>query len=256
MMPKKPAIPHEDVVAFILAGNTTKDAKEHFGFANDNVANNRVWAAFKRLGVERPRFSEKRECEFCGTGYLAARRNRSTCGSPKCQQAWIVRWQGQNPEIAKAALAKYRRTPKGRANNRRAKVKKLALFRTGNAAERWLYAAEECKKALRKRHDIARRSPWHNRIETIQSKTLRRSRDVSPRARRNVDKEPYTGEKREGTNAQLRWLNALRAVQTVVIQKRNARDQNDWETMVQRLAGSLRQSAKVRQWRKRANTSR
>lgn len=117
-MGKKPAIPHKEIVEFILSGKTTLDAKKHFGFPSNNVANICVWAAFKTMGVKRPVFQESRVCEFCGKKYIALQRNRKTCGSNECQQASIVRWQQQNHEKTRSAIKKYKRSVKGRAVNR------------------------------------------------------------------------------------------------------------------------------------------
>lgn len=63
-MGKHPAIPHKEIVDYILSGKTTQNAKAHFNFSGDNIANLRVWAAFRALGVARPRFQETRKCDF------------------------------------------------------------------------------------------------------------------------------------------------------------------------------------------------
>jgi ribosomal protein S27AE len=132
-MSKKPQFPHRAIVDFILSGKTTKDAKHHFGFPSDNVANTQVWAAFKALGLERPVYSERRQCEFCGKEFTAERRNRQTCGSPECQRAFIQRWQQLHPEKGRLANLKFKRSEKGRSVNRQMHRRRRERDRHSNA---------------------------------------------------------------------------------------------------------------------------
>lgn len=118
-MPKPPSLPHKVIVDFILSGNTTRDAKKHFRFKTDNVANLRVHAAFKALGIPRPRYAKSRRCEYCGSVFLARDFKQGTCGSPACQRSMILDWHTKNPESGREALQKYRSTEKGRQNNLR-----------------------------------------------------------------------------------------------------------------------------------------
>lgn len=103
-MAKKPRATPEEIVEFILAGNTTKEAVAHFGFSSENSANNRIWSAFKKLDIKRPRYSEEKKCLFCETIFIARSRNQVTCGAKECQNAFIVQWNKDNPNSSKKRL--------------------------------------------------------------------------------------------------------------------------------------------------------
>lgn len=69
-MAKAPSIPHQVIAGYVLAGYTTREAKEHFSFRNDNIGNRRVHAAFKALGIVQPRYARPRTRDYCGRQFL------------------------------------------------------------------------------------------------------------------------------------------------------------------------------------------
>ena len=202
-MGRRPSIPHRDIVEFILAGHTTQDAKDRYGFKTDNIANLRVYAAFKALGVTRPRYNEPRICEFCGEEYVARDRNQRTCGAKKCQTALIVEWHRSNPETPRESLRRYRATEKGRQNNLRMHRRRRERGLAGSAPDRWNFAATEIKKSLRKLSYLAFRNPWEYRLQHVQ-KVAQLERGFTPRNRRNFESDALPQ----------MWNKALRAVQT------------------------------------------
>lgn len=238
-MPKVPAIPHEEIVTYICSGKTTLDAMAHFHFANENVANLRVHAAFKRLGIPRPRYSENRKCEFCGTEFSARDRNQRTCGLEQCQEALIKKWQSDNPDSRKAALTKYRRTEKGRQNNLRMHEKRRNAGQNGSIVERWNFASFEATKRLRKLKSLEVRNPWEYRVTHIQ-KLIGMSRVHNQRAQRAFPPSSTPIEK---------WSLALRAVQTTLLQRSSASRNHAWEDAVVRIGQAIRSGTKVRSWK-------
>lgn len=239
-MPRKPSIPHEVIVEFILSGHTTRDAKEHFGFVSDNVANLRVHAAFKALGIPRPRYSEPRVCEFCSKQFIARDSKQRTCGSSKCQTALIVDWHKKNPDAAQEALKKYRGTEKGRQNNLRMHRRRRERGLHGSAQDRWNFAASEIKKSLRKLSYLAFRNPWEYRLQHIQ-KMAKMERQFTPRSRRGITSDVPSR----------MWNEALRAVQTTILQYRATAASSPWERSVNRISGTLRTGNKVREWKRK-----
>lgn len=238
-MGKKPQIPHQIIVDYILAGNTTKDAKAHFRFASDNIANLRVHAAFKALKINRPRFKESRKCEFCGSEFTTKRSNRRTCGKEKCQNALILDWQKQNKDKVKQSLKKYRSTEKGRQNNLRMHRKKRFLGLNGSIVEQWNFAATEIKKSIRKRCYLAFRNQWEYRVQHIQ-KLAKLVRAFTPRKPRTIRSTEVCG----------MWLEALRAVQTTTYQIKSNASSSEWEKTVIRINGALRTRGNIRKWQK------
>ena len=238
-MPKGPAIPHEEIVAYICSGKTTLDAMDHFRFANENIANLRVHAAFKRLGIPRPQFSVSRKCEFCGIEFSARNRKQKTCGLGECQEALIKKWQSDNPESRKSALARYRRTEKGRQNNLRMYEKRREKGLNGSVAERWNFAALEVTKRLRKLKSLEERNPWEYRVTHIQ-KLMGMTRLHNPRPLRAFPPSCTLPEK---------WLLALRAVQTTLLQRSSASLFHAWEEAVVRIGQAIRSGTKVRSWK-------
>ena len=235
VMGRQPEIPHDVIAKFILAGNTTAHAKEHFGFSNDNVANLRIHAAFKALGIVRPRFAEERACEFCGKSFTARDRLQRSCGNQSCQEALIRHWQKKNPNKVQQALRKYRATDKGRLNNQRMHAKRRELGKAGTNSERWNFAAAEAKKSLRKLKSLATRNAWEYRIQHIQ-KMSQMEREVRPRNKRQVLSASAAGS----------WQIALRAVQTTLIQTCNASTDSAWGRAVQRISGAIRMGHNIR----------
>lgn len=207
----------------------------HFGFVSDNIANLRVYAAFKALGLARPRFAQERTCEFCGAIYTARDRTQRSCGSQACQEALIRQWQEQNPNKVQQALRKYRSTDKGRLNNQRMHAKRRELGRTGTPIDRWNFAATEAKKSLRKLKSLVTRNPWEYRIQHIQ-KMSQMERTVRPRNRRQV----------LSTSAAGSWQIAFRAVQTTLLQTSNASGDSAWARAVQRISGAIRMGHNIR----------
>ena len=248
-MAKKPGIPHRQIVEFILSGKTTLDAKEHFGFSSDNVANTRVWAAFKALGIKRPAFEEKRTCEFCGKKYVAKRRNRQTCGSKECQQAFIVRWHQRNPEKARAANLKFKQSARGRAANREMHRRKRERGQTGTPQQRWAFALDESAKSFRKLVYMADRNPWEYRVQHIQ-KLSTVNREFKERPPRNLEKGI---EKSRSHRAAHFWLVALRAVQTVHSQRTSAARRTFWEQAANRIYAAVNMGNRIRRWKRRAS---
>ncbi len=240
-MAKRPRIPHEEIVDYINSGKTTQDAKEHFGFPNDNVANLRVYAAFKQLGLPRPRYSERRTCEFCGQEYFARDRKQRTCGSNACQVSLIAKWQSDNPTSKTAALAKYRGTEKGRQNSLRMHRKRRNAGLNGSVVERWDFGLMEATKGLRKLKSLDTRNPWEYRITHIQ-KLYGLHRIHTPRSLRSfpLDVKPQES-----------WWLALRAVQTLLRQRSTASVEHAWENAVAKISGSIRSGNKVRTWNKK-----
>jgi hypothetical protein len=248
-MGKGPSIPHQTIVDYILAGNTTADARYRFGFASDNVANIRVWAAFKALNLERPRFSEERACEFCGLRYTASRRNLRTCGSSGCQEQLILKWQRDNPNKVAETNRKFRKSEKGRAANIAQHREKRALGNSGENWQRWAYGLDEISKSLRKLSEIASRNAWEYRIIHIQNLARLEERNYSNR--RSKIRLSHNLERSRSTRAAHFWLIALRAIQTQESQYRNRNSQNLWEDRIVRIQASIRIGEKLRQWKKR-----
>jgi hypothetical protein len=248
-MGKPPAIPHQAIVDFILSGNTTADAKSHFGFASDNITNLRVWAAFKALKLERPRFSEERVCEFCGSQYIASRRNMRTCGASVCQERLILKWQTGNPEKVSEANRKFKKTSKGRAANVAQHQKKRALGITGTNCQRWAYGLDEISKSLRKLVELNSRNAWEYRFNHIQK--LAQFEDRGFGKRRPKIRLDHKLDRSKSHRAAHYWLIALREIQTQESQYRSRRDRNLWEESLGRLQASIRMGEKVRQWKKK-----
>ena len=241
-MPKKPIIPHQEIVEYILSGHTTRDAKQHFFFANDNVANLRVHAAFRALNVNRPKYAERRICQFCGNEFVARDINQRTCGMPKCQQALIVDWHRKNPEAIHKALQKYRSTEQGRQNNLRMHRRRRERVH-GTLQDRWNFAADEIKKGLRKLSYLAYGNLWDYRVQHIQNMS-KLEREFTPRNKRKLDSHSRTQ----------MWYQALRAVQTTLLQYGINANATEWEKTVNKIAVSLRSGIMVREWkRKRQN---
>ncbi len=238
-MPKGPAIFHEEIVAYICSGKTTLDAMAHFRFANENIANLRVHAAFKKLGIPRPRYSANRKCEFCGAEFSARDRKQRTCGLEKCQEALIKQWQTDNPDSRKSALTKYRRTEKGRQNNLRMHEKRRDTGLNGSMVERWNFSAFEATKRLRKLKSLEERNPWEYRVTHIQ-KLTGMTRVHNPRPQRAFPPSSKPPEK---------WSLALRAVQTTLLQRSSASRFHAWEDAVVRIGQAIRSGTKVRSWK-------
>ena len=236
-MGKKPSIAHTAIVDYILSGHSTDEARVHFGFSSDNIANLRVHAAFKALHTVRPRFAESRICRFCGTHSTARNKLQWTCGSDVCQRSLILAWHQQNPESTRQALARYRRTDKGRASNIRMHRAKRVRGTTGTVVDRWEFAATEIAKSRRKLWYLAFRNPWEYRIQHIQkmSGMIREFNQRNPRK--------LVGDARE------KWYDALRAVQTTLSQATVRERDNEWERAVSAIAGALRSGVKVRRWK-------
>lgn len=220
------------------------DAKVFFGFNSDNVANLRVWAAFRALGVKRPVYREEKVCLFCGGNYIARSRNQKTCGSQECQNRIILEWQKSNPEKVKKALHLYRRTEKGRQNNLRMHaVRRNKRF--GCNVEKWQFALDEIKKSLRKLKYLAIRNAWEYRINHIQ-KSVGIKREFAPRQPRNVTRMPTRG---FHTRASAGWQNALRAVQTTLHQYHLRLFSSVWEESAVKIQAALRAGGKIRLWK-------
>lgn len=247
-MSSKPSIPHKTIVDFILSGKTTMDAKEYFGFKSDNIANLRVWAAFRALGVKRPVYQEEKVCIFCGATYIARSRNQKTCGAEECQNKIILAWQNTNPEKVKTALSRYRKTEKGRQNNRRMHAARRGK-RFGGSVEKWQFALDEIKKSLRKLKYLAVRNPWEYRINHIQ-KSAGILRDFVPRHPRNITKMPGRGIQ---TRATAGWQNAFRAVQTTIHQYYLRQSNSVWEQSAVKIQSALRAGDKMRLWKTKTN---
>ena len=243
-MARPPSISHQVLVDYVLGGHTTREAKAHFSFRSDNVANLRIHAAFKALGIERPRYSEERTCQYCGRQFLARDLKQRTCGAQACQAALILDWQSQNPAKVRKALQDYRGTEKGRQNNIRMHRRRRDRGLGGVASDRWNFAATEIKKSLRKLHYLAIRNPWEYRLQHIQQ-AAQLKRQFTPRNPRSV----------HASSAQGMWQIALRAAQTTVLQRTAAASSSVWEQAVNRIGGSLRTGNKVREW-KRTNAAR
>lgn len=235
-MAREPAIPHKTIVDFILSGRTTREAKTHFGFASDNIANLRIHAAFKRLGMKRPHYEEARTCSFCQQSFIARDYKQRTCGRKECQTALILQWQLDNPKKITVALAKYRKTSKGRANNLRMHATRRQRGQSGTAVERWNYAVAEARKRLRKLKELHTRNPWEYRMQHIQ-KLSGLIREFSPRRPRAVsDNSPES------------WQHAFRAIQTIISQGASRARSSAWELAVSRIATALKSGHKVRTW--------
>ena len=216
----------------------------HFNFSNENVANLRVNAAFTKLGIPRPRYNVNRKCEFCGNDYSARNRSQRTCGSKECQEALIRKWQSDNPESRKSALAKYRRTEKGRRNNIRMHKKRRDTGLNGSHAERWNFATFEATKRLRKLRSLEERNPWEYRVTHIQ-KLMGMTRLHNPRLKRTFPTSLSPSEK---------WLLALRAVQTTLLQRSSASLLHAWEDAVVHISQAIRSGTKVRSWKTENDT--
>ena len=241
-MAKEPSIPHKAIVDFILNGHTTLDAREHFGFGSDNIANLRVHAAFKAIGIPRPRFQASRYCQFCRKSFIARDRYQRTCGSKECQTALIRDWQEKNPESGREALKKYRGTEKGRQNNLRMHRRRRHQGINGSITERWNFAASEIKKSLRKLSYLAARNPWEYRLQHIQ-KIAQMHREFTPRARRRFTSD----------STSIKWQEAIRATQTTSLQAIRANHTSVWEDAANKVVAALRTGDKVREWKRIQN---
>jgi len=239
-MPKKPSIPHKVITEFILSGHTTRDTKEHFGFASDNIANLRVYAAFKALGIPRPQYREPRNCEFCGKQFTARDFKQRTCGESGCQTALIVDWHKKNSESGKKALQKYRGTEKGRQNNinTHRRIRERGLY--DSSSQRWHFATLEIKKSLRKLSYLAFRSPWEYRIQHIQN-LAKLEREFTPRNK----------PRRTGDVPSEKWNKSMRSVQTAIIQYRATAVSSIWEKAVNRINHAIRTGRNVRGWKRK-----
>lgn len=242
-MAKEPTIPHKAIVDFILDGHTTLDARDHFGFRSDNIANLRVHAAFKSLGIARPRYTDLRSCQYCGKTFTARDRYQKTCGADECQNALIRAWQGKHPESRRTALKKYRGTEKGRQNNLRMHRRRRQQGLAGSISERWNFAASEIKKSLRKLTYLATRNLWEYRLQHVQ-KVAQMHREFTPRARRSFTSDAPS----------VMWQEALRATQTTALQTTRAARNSMWENTVNKVAAALRTGHKVREWKRQQNT--
>jgi hypothetical protein len=241
-MSEKPNIPHQEIVKYILCGHTTRDAKQHFDFANDNVANLRIYAAFKALGITRPKYAERRKCQFCGKEFIARDIKQRTCGTPQCQQALIVEWHRKNPGAARIAMKKYRGTEKGRQRNARMHRRRRERVH-GTLQDQWNFAADEIKHSLRKLSYLAYRNSWEYRVQHIQNMS-KLEREFTPRNKRRFDSHSRTQ----------MWYQALRAIQTTLFQYGVNASATEWEKTVNKISVSLRSGIMVRQWkRKRQN---
>lgn len=238
-MARRPSIANQVIVDYILSGHNTQDVRDHFGFKSDNIANLRVHAAFKALGITRPRYQDSRVCLFCRKLFVARDRFQRTCGAVECQKALIRDWQENNPESTKSAHRKYRATEKGRENNIRMHRQRRRRGLLGTPTERWNFAASEIKKSLRKLTYLATRSPWEYRLQHIQ-KVAQMHREFSPRAQRKFTSDVSAN----------KWQEAIRAVQTTHIQMVNASMETPWERAVKSIAAALRTGHKVREWKK------
>ena len=234
---------------FILSGKTTLDAKEHFDFASDNIANTHVWAAFRALGIKRPIFEEVRICEFCGKEYVAKRRNRQTCGSRECQKAFINRWQAQNQESTRTANIRYQHSAKGRAANLKMHRLKRDRGQSGTLPQRWAFALDEIAKSFRKRQYLAYRNPWTYRMEHIQKLSGMR-REFKARPPRNLEKGLAKSRTHPAAHF---WYVALRSVQTVQSQQQCAAERSVWEHAVNRIYASISAGNRTRRWKRRAS---
>ncbi|HOW50459.1 MAG TPA: hypothetical protein PLV42_00280 [bacterium] len=237
-MSKLPSIDHQVIVDYILSGHTTTDAREYFGFKNDNIANLRVHLAFKALNIPRPRFQEERTCQFCGKPFVARDRYQRTCGAEDCQKTLIRDWQGKNPESKKDALKKYRSTEKGRQNRIRAGRQTRIKGKTGTTIERWNFATTEIKKSLRKLKYLVVRNPWEYRFQHIQNLAKMNREFRSRKARTFINDTPSD-----------KWQEALRAVQTTIIQVVGSNLVSRWEASVNRIGATLRTANKAREWK-------
>lgn len=238
-MPRQPIIPHQLIVDFILAGHSTAEAKEHFGFKSDNVANLRVHAAFKRLDIKRPQYQEPRVCHFCKSAFTARNIKQRTCGKPGCQARLIRDWQDSNPTKKAAALARYRRSKKGRENNLRMHASRRQRGAAGNIVDRWNYAVDGARKRLRKLKSISTRSPWEYRLQHVQKLSGIR-RTFNPRNSR-----PASG---IGPEA---WQVGLRAVQTTISQLTSRQAYSKWETAINQIAAAVRSGHRIRTWNRK-----
>lgn len=234
---------------FILSGKTTLDAKEHFGFASDNIANTRVWSAFRAIGIKRPAFQEVRICEFCGKEYVAKRRNRQTCGSRECQKAFINRWHAQNPENTQAASIRFQHSAKGQAANLRMHRLKRERGQSGTPQQRWAFALDEIARSFRKRQFLAFRNPWTYRLEHIQKLSVM-AREFKARPPRNL--EEGLAESRSHRAGHF-WLVALRSVQTGHYQRCNAAERSVWEHAVNSICAAINTGNRIRRWKRRAS---
>lgn len=242
-MPNEPSIPHQTIVDFILSGKTTTDAKAYFGFKSDNIANLRVWAAFRALGIKRPVYQEEKTCVFCGRTYLARSRNQKTCGAKECQLRVISDWQRQNKDKVKEALGRYKRTEKGRLSNLRMHATKRAK-RLGNSEEKWQFALDEIKKSHRKLLYLSTRNSWEYRINHIQ-KIATLDRKFAHRSPRNIMSMPKRG---IHTSATIGWQHAFRAIQTTLCQYVVRIHNSIWEDSVTKIQAAIRSGEKVRLW--------
>lgn len=244
-MPRQPAINPQEIVDFILSGKTTLDAKEYFGFGNDNIANLRVWSAFKALGIKRPVYQKEMTCDYCGKRFIARNRIQSTCGAEKCQTALIVQWQKDNPEKVKQALRQYRQTEKGRQNNIRMHRTRRGK-RFGAAQDRWHFATDEIKKSLRKLKHLATRNSWGYRIEHIQQAHAIR-RTFNPRSIRTL--RLRQGVRSQSSAASDYWQDAARAIQTTLCLYSSRVFDNVWEKAVSRFQATFRTRSNIRLWK-------
>lgn len=240
-MPKKPEIPHELIVEYILAGHTTAEAREYFKFKNENIANIRIHTAFKALKIPRPRYQEAKECQFCKLQYIARDKKQRTCGNETCQRALILEWQAQNRHKTKLAHQKYRQTEKGRQNNLRMHATRRAKGREGSLCDKWNYALGEATKPLRKSKNRSTRHQWEYRLEHIQQMCQIQREFLS---RRERDLDHLSGQLTRS------WLKALRAIQTTSLQGYYMSESTIWEKTINKIANSLRTGVKIRQWKK------
>jgi len=237
-MARPPGIPHQIIVDYILAGHTTREARDYFTFKSDNVANLRVHAAFKALGIKRPRYARQRICEYCGKEFVARNIQQRTCGAQECQTALILDWQSQNPAKVRSALQKYRGTEKGRQNNLHMHRRRRDRGLSGTATDRWNFAASEIKKSLRKLYYLAVRSPWEYRLQHVQ-KVAQFERHFTPRNVRSFTT----------SLPDVMWQEALRSLQTILLQRVAASSLHPWERAVNKIAASIRTGNRVREWK-------
>jgi len=244
-MPRRPSIPHQAIIDFIMEGHTTRQAKDQFGFSNDNIANLRVHAAFKAMGIPRPRYSEPRTCEFCGQRFVARDFRQRTCGASSCQIALIEDWNRSNPEVGRESLKKYRRTEKGHENSRRAhrRIREGGLH--GSSQERWYFALWEIKKSLRKLVYLATRSPWEYRFHQVQN-FAKFERQFTPRNKRKIESKMPSA----------MWREAFRALDTILRQYRITAASSVWEIRVNKISAALRTGHEVRKWKRKQKQSR
>lgn len=249
-MARKPQILHQEIVDYILDGHSTKDAQKYFDFASENIANIRIYSAFKRLGLKRPHFQEKKICEFCNFPFIARSFNQRTCGKEKCQKALILQWQKRNKPKINEAQKKYKKSSAGRESNIAMHARKRQKGTFGTSVDKWNYAAEESTKRLRKLRELLIRNKWEYRIQHIQKlSTIKRV--FNKRAERNLTRIAFYNKQYSNTDL---WGPAFRAVQNTLYQLESTHKQSQWENAVSRVANAIRIGGQNRKWKNQRRT--